>query len=292
MFFRFTLFFLVLSTALFAQSSRQFSSKDYLSLTDEVKILNVFVETSEGAWEDDEIDYTLEEYAAAQDWIVDEAEFHGQDLEFNEDYFSQNNGSTIFLERTPNRGDSPIRTINSVMKKLNYRDLEDFMDYNRVTMKEDKFKILLFVKSNNRSHAYNFWSMSDVDLAIVYCRHTMGSLTGRYTIAHEILHQFGAWDLYIGQSQTEASASNAMERWPHSIMINTHRNQDQLIVDELTAWRIGWAEYDSSFAEFDPVTNREIKKKEIKINPNKTVIKIRQVGPRPKRKEQKDTGGE
>lgn len=275
-----------------AQRLGQFSSKKYLSFTEEVKILSVFVETPEGQWEDDEIAYTLKEYAAAEEWLVNEADYYGQYLEFDEDYFSRDNGSVIYLEKTPRSGHAPKQTIDIVLEKLNYRDLEDFMDYNRVTMKEDKFKILLFVKSNSRSHAYNFWSMSDVDLAIVYCRHTMGVLTDRYVIAHEILHQFGAWDLYKGKSQTEASAQSAIERWPHSVMINTYRNKSQLIVDELTAWRIGWAEHDPSFTEFNPVKNREIKKKEIRIDPNKTVIRIRPAGPKPEGKKRKKKKGD
>lgn len=287
--FKLTFLLLFFSISLAAQRPGQFSSKEYLSLTDEVKILNIFVETPEGDWEEDEMDFTLREYAAAQEWLTGEAEYYGQYVSFDNDYFSRDNGSAIYLERTPRAGAPPRTTINAVLAKLNYRDLEDFMDYNRVTMKEDKFKILLFVKSNSRSHAYNFWSMSDVDLAIVYCRHTVGMLTDRYTIAHEILHQFGAWDLYMGKSQTEESARNAKELWPHSIMINTHRNKDQLIIDELTAWRIGWAEYDPNYAEFSPVTNRELKKKEIKIDSRKTVIRIRPQKKKPKKEQ--DTGG-
>ncbi|WP_026231847.1 hypothetical protein [Neolewinella persica] len=289
MLFRFLLILLAFPIVLSAQRPGQFSSKEYLSLTDEVKILSVFVETPEGNWEDDEIDYTLKEYAAARDWIVTEAEYYGQQLEFDEDYFSRDNGSVIFLDKTPIIGQSPTKTTNAVLDKLNYRDLEAFMSYNRVTMKEDKFKILLFVKSNNRSHAFNYWSMADVDLAIVYCRSTYGMITDRYVIIHELLHQFGAWDLYMGRSQTETSAQNAIERWPFSIMINTHQNKGELIVDELTAWCIGWAEYDPSYAEFNPVKNREIKKKEIKIDPSKTVLKIR-----PRKKDpskEKETGG-
>ena len=289
---RLTLFSFVFPLLISAQTRDQFSSKEYLSLTGDIKILSVFVETSYGNWEEDEIDYTLQEYAAAQDWIVEEADYFGQYVEFDEAYFSQDNGSVIFLEQTPRRGVSPRNTINSVMTKLNYRDLDDFMNYNRIRMKEDKFKILLFVKSNDRSHAYNYWSMSDVDLAIVYCRHTVGVLTDRYTIAHEILHQFGAWDLYMGKSQTESSAKNAKERWPHSVMISTFRDKELLVIDELTAWRLGWGEYDPGFAEFDPVKNRVLKKKEIKIDPNRTVIKIRPSEPKPKSKEeQKDKSG-
>lgn len=272
---RIILLFIAFPLLLTAQQRGQFSSKEYLAFTGEVKVLHVFVETPEGSWADDEMEYTLREYTAAQEWLIGEADYYGRNLSFDEHQFSRNNGSVIYLETTPRIGSSSTQTMATVMKKLNYRDLDDFMDYNQVEMLRDKVKVLLFVKSNNRSHAYNYWSMSDVDLAIVYCRHTIGVLTDRYVIAHEILHQFGAWDLYMGRSQTTATAEKAKERWPHSVMINTYRQKDQLVVDELTAWRVGWADYDPSFAEFSPVKNKEAKKKEIRIDPNKTVIRIK-----------------
>lgn len=73
-------------------------------------------------------------------------------------------------------------------------------------------------------------------------------------IAHEILHCFGAWDLYESQNRT-AGARMARERFPDSIMNDTIPDKFELggekyrrwiasppprVLDPLTAWRIGW----------------------------------------------------
>lgn len=284
--FNLTIYLVFFSLFLSAQRADYQNVKEHLAFTGKVKILSVFVETPDGDWEDDEIAYTLNEYAAAQEWLASEAKYYGKSIYFDEDAFSRDNGSVVFMGQTPQRGSSPKRTINTVLEKLNYRDFEDFMYYNRVSMQKDKIKILLFVKSNNRSHAYSNFAIKDVDLAIVYCRHTIGILTDRYVIAHETLHLFGAWDLYRGRSQTDLSAQKAKERWPHSVMVGTQFNKDKIIVDELTAWRVGWGDFDKSYSTFSPAVNREAKKKEIRIDPRKTVLKIR-LG-----KNKKDTGGE
>jgi len=112
---------------------------------------------------------------------------------------------------------------------------------------------LFFVKQKDRSHAYNYWSNKDIDLAIIYCRSTYGSITNHHVVSHEILHQFGAWDLYYGKSQTKETAEKAKELFPNSVMINTWRNRENLEVDELTAWRIGGHyDYKKEYKQFDP----------------------------------------
>ena len=70
-------------------------------------------------------------------------------------------------------------------------------------------------------------------------------------MAHEILHQFGAWDLYREYLEPE-NARKAMELYPHSVMLNTYSNQDLLEVDEVTAYLIGWHDqFAEHFTRFD-----------------------------------------
>lgn len=187
-------------------------------------------------------------------------------LSFDNDRFSMENLEIIWLEDVT-RFNRPAQTIEKVMEQLVYEDVDDFLDFCGMDLREDKFKILLFVKSADRSHAWNQWSTSDVDLAVVYCQSTVGRLTNHFVISHEILHQFGAWDLYYGESQTETSAQRAKELFPNSVMINTWRNHNFLEVDELTAWRIGWAAYEEEYSEFNPQINRVKKQNEIQVRP-------------------------
>ena len=79
-------------------------------------------------------------------------------------------------------------------------------------------------------------------------------------MAHEILHQFGAWDLYFGERQTKESAAKAKELYPNSVMINTYKNKSELEIDRLTAWRIGWYQHEDEFDQFDPAKLRQEKK--------------------------------
>lgn len=236
--------------------------KEYLSLSGTVNMLCVFVDTDEGEWEDDEKEAYYREFIAAQNWMIAEGEFYDQVLQFDNDRFFIDNLKQIYIERIDMRSGS--RSVSrKMLAELGYENMNELLSSNRFDLKKDKFKIVLLVKQSSRSHAYNYWSVEAVDMAIVYCRHTMGLRTDKYVMAHEMLHQFGAWDLYAGESQTSESAAKARELFPNSVMANTFRNKESLEVDALTAWRIGWNEYDDSFGEFNPKNNRAAAREEM-----------------------------
>ena len=63
-------------------------------------------------------------------------------------------------------------------------------------------------------------------------------------IAHEFLHLFGAWDLYISPFERKIFAKikkrKAMAKYPNEIMAFTHKNIDSLSISPLTKYLIGW----------------------------------------------------
>lgn len=241
-----------------AQTYRPSSVKKYLSCTEKVHILPFFINTLQEDWEEEEIEHYYKELLESQNWLIEQAYNYDQELEFDNERFDGDHKAEIDLDRVPRRK-NPTQTIQTLMEELGYDDLDDLLDNYRFDLEKEKLKIVLFVKSNNRSHAYNYWSVEKMDLAIIYCKSTYGMITDRYTIAHEVLHQFSAWDLYyeIGKVQTKASSERAEEEFPYSIMRNTWANKEELNVDLVTAWRIGWAMKQSDFDEFDPVLNKE-----------------------------------
>ena len=254
-----------------AQQFRANQVKLYQSLIDEVYLLTLFVDTEVDYWEDDEIDYYLEELEKSQSWIYDQAFQYQKSLEFINDYFSDSN-ELIYLK---NLNYIQLRhLLPDIMSELGYDDFNSFLDRNSFDFERQKLKILLFVKNNSRSHAYNYWSNESVDIAIVYCKHTSGTYTDKYVIAHELLHQFGAWDLYYGESQNRENAVSASALYPYSIMGNTFSNKSKLNVDKLTSWRIGWHNnVEEEFMTFDPKlrSREEFRKEQREMKDQKTI---------------------
>jgi len=224
--------------------------KGFQSMTDEVYVLSIFVESGEGRWTDEEVSHYISEYSKSQDWLTAEASYYGKDLYFVNDAFLENN-EIIFLEDIAYTT-QPRFIQDQVFRALGYDNLGDFISYNNFDFQRKKLKLVLYVKDQRRSHAYNKWSNSELDIAIVYCRKSFGQSTTHWTISHEMLHQFGAWDLYYGESQTLENAKKASELYPGSIMI-TSSGKDGTVVDELTAWRIGWNDnFKEAYMDFRP----------------------------------------
>ncbi len=246
--------------------------KPYLPLTGEVHILTFFIDTKFESWNDGEIEYYFGELLKSQDWLSDEASCWRQKLAFDNGYFFEDQKSIVYLDDVPVR-ENPNRTLQMIINEIGYDNFDDFLEQNGFDYKTEKLKVVLFVKSNDRSHAYNYGTLDGLDLAIVYC----GSSTDHYVISHELLHQFGACDLYyeFGRSQTIESAEIAKEKYPNSIMINNYGNKDELVIDEVTAWRVGWEEWRPEFNLFDPMVNKEkIEDEYIQKNSNGKNIKF------------------
>lgn len=203
--------------------------------------------------------FFFKEFERGQKWIADQALGYGKEIQFDNNSFFFDNREVIYVDAI-NRGEnSPSEIVRKIVHKRGYRSFEEFLERNRYDESIEKLKIVLFVKSKGRSHAYQRRSINNVDIAVIYCQSTYGLRTDRFVMAHEILHQFGAWDLYFGESQTKKTAAKAMELYPNSIMINTHKNKSDLEVDRLTAWRVGWYGHEEEFDQFNPDTLREEK---------------------------------
>lgn len=244
------------------KQNKRTHAKEYLSLSGEVHILTLFVDTKDDYWEESEIEYYYDKLIDSQNWLIDQSYHYNKDLEFNNDFFFMDNQKVIYIPEVKRRGRGSSMILKDVWEELGYNNADDFIDLNNFDFENEKMKVLLFVKSKDRSHARNYWSVNSIDIAIVYCQNSFGMATSQYTISHEILHLFGAWDLYKGESQTLETAERAKTLYPNSIMINTWSNQKNLIIDELTAWRIGWTDYDEAYKYFDPHTNRKLSKEE------------------------------
>jgi hypothetical protein len=102
------------------------------------------------------------------------------------------------------------------------------------------------VKGSGKSYAIKYASESldrelyFVEGAMLYEKQRNGVELAPAQIAHEILHLFGAWDLYETPHQTKLNETVAKESFPDSVMGRVAHNINSLKIDPLTAWLIGW----------------------------------------------------
>ena len=75
---------------------------------------------------------------------------------------------------------------------------------------------------------------------VCFAEYPDGRPTATATYAHELLHLFGAGDLYFPYDQTEERKELAQRYFPSDIMLRVDYDIQQLMVGPFTAFRIGW----------------------------------------------------
>ena len=79
----------------------------------------------------------------------------------------------------------------------------------------------------------------DNEKCVIYSQYS-GSETNAYVYAHEILHLFGATDLYYPNDIIEYRKDLAEEYFPNEIMLDYHYNLKNAMISDVTAYLIGW----------------------------------------------------
>ncbi|MEM8679333.1 MAG: hypothetical protein AAGF97_08280 [Planctomycetota bacterium] len=120
----------------------------------------------------------------------------------------------------------------------------------------DHVAFCLHVDKNALS--YNLASYAGVDgrfqaeRAVCFTSYPDGRATATATYAHELLHLFGAGDLYFPYDKSEWRKQRARALFPNDIMYRADYNLNSLTIGAYTAYRIGWRDsLSSQFTVFD-----------------------------------------
>ena len=143
------------------------------------------------------------------------------------------------------------------LKVIGYTDV--FQCYNQLQSiaGTDNILVLLLINNNGWSNANQFSTLHATNHFRDYFLESVnvfrtddGMPTNGQTIAHEILHLFGAWDMYGGQASNTAGKW-AEKNYPYEIMLQVSSPLDDLTISPLTAWLVGLtSEYHEWYWDF------------------------------------------
>ena len=161
-------------------------------------------------------------------------------------------GSDVFVVRYPGviptvlDGEQTDREeiLKLTAKQMGFSSTKKFYNFAQKISGTDQVVIMLLVNKDGRSHAgpdIKDDDGNDIESYVVY-----SSLNGhrtRYgTLAHELLHAFGADDLYEETSTGERAdrAAIAKQYYPNDIMLSDWN--DNAVVGAYTAYAVGWTD--------------------------------------------------
>lgn len=217
-------------------------------LDGDIFLLEVWI-TEEGTkWDYTEMCNLQYEINLAKEWLEKTAKNYGHEVRFQSGSYAGNNYEGIQMKNLPksyeDASNFPL-LLPQAIKKIGFKDILNCYDYLKDLYNTENIIVLILINNDGWSCTYNYslkhkeYILNDYYLENSYIfASNNGYKTGAKTIAHEILHQFGAWDMYEGQVSKEADLW-ARSNYPLEIMLQTSSALNDLMVSPLTAWLIG-----------------------------------------------------
>ena len=211
-----------------------------------------FLSDDQSEWSYIEKQLILQQITDAENWLTEQAEKYNQTLRFEHGFFGWD--EDILFQKMPqgNRsGNEDVFLTNKIIQKVGYDNQNQLIDQ----IPADNIQLLFLFKQDGVSYAFPY--SPNLSKEIFYLEgmsiyHRFNEKTPQCTscIAHEMLHLFGAWDLYKSFQTSKAQEEQAKKLYPNSIMLRTSYNIKELNIDPVTAWRIGWIKTPPTGGEF------------------------------------------
>lgn len=237
------------------------------ALDGRICVVQYFVSEPDDLWTQSERDVVTERTFEAENWLKKQAAKYGNDVEFKTCSYG-NSGKCYTLDDIPRdskHDDKDDNLFQKAMRGIGWDDHDAFIDHMKEKYNCESVLVLLMVKATGRSWAYPYCrshvnkgkTQRALESAVIFkdkrykdCTSTPLMAT---TVAHEILHLCGAWDLYYEEGiQDHEHADKAEELFPNSIMIHDSKDIYSKEIDEVTAWLVGLKGKKDWYAWFQP----------------------------------------
>ncbi len=236
---------LIFSTTLtFAQNKDRWTAGSASQLKGNVVNLICFINTPANPWKNFEKEEVLYKIQESNNWIENQGKNYGINLNIQ----NHELGNVVFdeIETGTGSGKERVDWIYRTMHKLGYKNSKQALRKLKKKYKADNIQVILIANEDGRSYSMNYGKGMNkkkyiMEGLLLYKNYENGApLPITSVTAHEILHLYGAWDLYSTFNQTKDREKLARELYPNDIMLRVDHNMTSLNIDKLTAWLIGW----------------------------------------------------
>ena len=225
------------------------------------KVFTVVCFTSVGKheWKTEEKQLAIYKMREACKWLQNQAEINGVKVNFYDTASEEQ--QEIKVDKIYQWKGEGKDTGNLGVKVLYAAGHKDLMAYYDSLMNYthcDNIQVIIFPKISGRSYGRFYKKGTDkskyyLECATVYETDYRGNEIRISTIAHEMLHLYGAWYLYQSHVQQEGVEKKSKSILTHSIMLDDVNDLEHKMVDQVTAYLIGWyPTYEPCYEYFRP----------------------------------------
>ena len=210
-----------------------------------------FLSDKDSEWSYLEKQRIVQKITDAEAWLTEQAKKYNHEIYFEHGFFGWEQDIDFGEMPQGNRsGKEDVFLTNKVIQKVGYESQAQLINQ----INADNIQLLFLFKRDGVSYAFPYSPNVSDDFYLegmsIYHRFNKDTPQCTSCIAHEMLHLFGAWDFYKSFQTTKEQEKRAQKQYPNSIMLRTSYNIKELMIDPVTAWRIGWIENTPTGAEF------------------------------------------
>lgn len=223
-------------------------------------LVSLFVTTPESGWTDREQEAVLQKIGVAVDYIEGQAKQYAVSTELIYDWSSQHDLKVEAKTDFPINED--VDFVDRLDEEIAYW-FEQKISYEKLLEAYDAEGIATCVFVNNAgiSYAIVYDGTDNVKESLIlftgdYYNHGKEETAAAY--AHEILHVFGAHDLYEDAEFTGEVTDYVADTYPNEIMLTVSgagNGRITQIISPVTAYHLGWVSYTEEVDRF-PQLNR------------------------------------
>lgn len=249
---------LVLIFGLFLSSARAQADEHAVgsatTLEGKIYVLTVFV--TSGTWTTEEKTQEYRKIFEAQNWLIKQARRYDKKIAFDGGNFGMREPFRMAdMPAGTASGNEPTDLVSRVLLQLGYTSPMQFTEWVQQNTDCNHALVLILSDLKGIGYAMAYREGGDADKyftegCILYRNFPDGRPMSAAGIAHEFLHIFGAWDLYANFRQSHEQEQKARELFPDDIMLRTSYKIDELVIDRLTAWRVGLSQKQEAWYEW------------------------------------------
>ena len=226
-------------------------------LVGKTHVLTVFV--AEDKWDSEDKKKYIPNLDLAEEWLMKQAKRYKMEGVGFKNSFAGLEEDIIIDEIHNGTGSSKehFQAGVKVFNALGYKNLHEYEEKAKLENPDcQNFLVIILANKNGSGYSQPCYYGADkgkfLDWAILYTKY----IDGKYddftpqNIAHEILHIFGAWDLYLSSDHDKEQAVFAKIKFPNDIMRETYRDFEQLEIGPLTAWRVGFSDVKEDWYDY------------------------------------------
>jgi hypothetical protein len=211
----------------------------------EIYVLSIFIDTPKQEWTRESKMEIIAMQREACSWLKNEAKKYDAKINFQENITGLDS-SLIFdnIASGQGSGSEAVDWVEKCLKKIGYQKNMHFYEEVKKNTICQNAVVLIYANKVGVSYAIQYSTDMDKESyfnegCLIYRDYDATRPLCASIIAHELLHTFGAWDLYATFEQTKDRQEMAEKLYPNDIMLRTSYNIDELKISPLTAWLVG-----------------------------------------------------